>query len=720
MSGESFLSADWHRVAALRPRLRAHARLHRHRYRGQTWHVAEDAASGRMHRYTPAAHEILGRMDGRRTVDELWRAAVDRLGDEAPPQSAVVRLLGQLHEADLLETDVASDTAELLRRRGKQARRKLAGRAGNPLAFKIPVWDPDRFLTTTLPLVRWLISPFGAVVWLAVVALGAALAAMHWNELSGNLSDRVLTPSGLLMAALVFPLLKLLHELGHGYAAKAGGGEVHELGVMLMALAPVPYVDGSASAGFRSKWARAGVALAGVGVELFVAALCAVAWSLIEAGPLRSMLFSAMLVAGVSTVVFNLNPLLRLDGYHALADILEIPNLGQRSNRLWGHWAERRLFGADVEPPPVAPGERAWLLLYAPLAFAYRLFVLFAIALFVAAEFFVVGALMAITGVLLGVVWPLLKSAGHVLRSPRLELVRGRAVGVTLAGAAAAAALLLVVPAPLRTVSEGVVWLPEEAIVRAAGNGFVAALDARPGARVAAGEVLVRQEDPELWAEAEVLRAQVAAARARLDAEQWSDRVRAEVTRREIALREAQLARAEERLAALTAHAALPGVFRAPRADDLPGRWVRRGDVLGFVLPAGEGGAKRVRAVVPQEDIQLVRERLRGVEVKLAGRVWEPLPATLAREVPAATERLPSRALAVEGGGRIAAEPGGEGENPRALRRHFQFDLLLPAGAPTDGGFGARALVRFDHGLEPLGLQWYRRGRQLVLARLRL
>ncbi len=88
MSGESFLSPDWHRVAALRPRLRAHARLHRHRYRGQTWHVAEDAASGRMHRYTPAAHEILGRMDGRRTVDELWRAAVARgveqFGDDAP------------------------------------------------------------------------------------------------------------------------------------------------------------------------------------------------------------------------------------------------------------------------------------------------------------------------------------------------------------------------------------------------------------------------------------------------------------------------------------------------------------------------------------------------------------------------------------------------------------------------------------------------------------
>jgi putative peptide zinc metalloprotease protein len=233
---------------------------------------------------------------------------------------------------------------------------------------------------------------------------------------------------------------------------------------------------------------------------------------------------------------------------------------------------------------------------------------------------------------------------------------------------------------------------------------------------VAPGVTLVQAEHPDLEAEIAVARAQLDALRARLDSEQFADRVKAAVTRQEIALKEQQLARAEERRAALTVASASEGTFRVPRAEDLPGRYVRRGDVLGFVTPSH---AALARVVVPQADIELVRHRLEAVEVALPGRVWEPLPARLVREVPAASERLPSRALAIEGGGRFAADPAASGENPRTLERMFQFDLALPEGA-VEEGFGGRVFVRFDHGAEPLGWQWWRRGRQLLLARLHL
>jgi putative peptide zinc metalloprotease protein len=485
---------------------------------------------------------------------------------------------------------------------------------------------------------------------------------------------------------------------------------------MFMALAPVPYVDGSASAAFRSKWARAGVAAGGVIVELFVAALAMVGWTLLEPGLLRALCFNVMLVAGVSTVMFNLNPLMRLDGYFILCDLLEIPNLGGRANRWWGWLAETRLFGADVEPPVATPFERFCFALYAPASFAWRIGVTVGIALFVASEFFIIGALMAIAGVALGIVLPLVKSLWHVMTSPRLSLHRGRAVGVTFGGLAAGLALLLLVPAPLRTTTEGIVWLPEEAIVRAGGNGFVRLVSAEPGAWVPRGVPLVASEDPDLAAEAAVLRTQIDALAARLDSEQFSNRVQAEVTRQEIGLKRQQLARAEERLAALEVRSGAEGTFRVPRAADLPGRWVKRGDVIGFVV---QPDSDLVRVVVPQADIDLVRGRLQGVEVKLPGRVWDPMPARLVREVPAASDRLPSRALATDAGGRFAADPSAGGENPRSLERLFQFDLALPPGSLRDG-YGGRVFVRFDHGMEPLGLQWWRRGRQLVLARLQL
>jgi putative peptide zinc metalloprotease protein len=378
--------------------------------------------------------------------------------------------------------------------------------------------------------------------------------------------------------------------------------------------------------------------------------------------------------------------------------------------------AEKRLFGADVEEPVATDWERFWFVLYAPASFAWRMVVLFGIAFFVAEKFFVIGVLMAIAGVTLGLVLPMAKAFWHVGTSPRLALHRGRAMGVTLGGLAAALALLLLVPAPLRTTSEGVIWLPEEAIVRAGGDGFIRSVATPPGSLVAPGTTLVQAEHPDLAAEIAVGRAQLEALRARLDSEQFTDRVKAGVTRQEIALKEQQIARAEERLAALTVASATAGTFRVPRADDLPGRYVKRGDVIGFITPAH---ASLARVVVPQADIELVRNRLDAVEVALPGRVWEPLPARLVREVPAASERLPSRALALEGGGRFAADPSQSGENPRTLERMFQFDLALPEGA-VEEGFGGRVFVRFDHGAEPLGWQWWRRGRQLLLARLQL
>jgi putative peptide zinc metalloprotease protein len=115
MAGE-FFSASWYRVERLKPRLRSHVRLLRQEYRGATWYVLQDLASERFHRFASAAYLLIGLMDGRRTVREIWEAATATLGDEAPSQDDVIRLLSQLHAADLLVCNVAPDAAELSQR----------------------------------------------------------------------------------------------------------------------------------------------------------------------------------------------------------------------------------------------------------------------------------------------------------------------------------------------------------------------------------------------------------------------------------------------------------------------------------------------------------------------------------------------------------------------------------------------------------------------------
>ena len=116
---ETLFSPSWYRVADLKPRLRKHAELHRHDYRGKVWFVLQDHAGGRAHRFSPAAYRFIGLMDGERTVQEIWDTLNEQQGDEAPTQDEAIRLLGQLHAADVLICDVTPDSRELLRRHAR-------------------------------------------------------------------------------------------------------------------------------------------------------------------------------------------------------------------------------------------------------------------------------------------------------------------------------------------------------------------------------------------------------------------------------------------------------------------------------------------------------------------------------------------------------------------------------------------------------------------------
>ena len=158
---DAIFSPSWYRVEGLRPRLRPHGEIHRHVYRGETWYVLEDHASGRYHRFTPEVNEIIGALDGRRTVGEIWERANATLGDDAPTQHEIIRLLGQLHAADLIQADVSPDTEELFERYRETRRKQWLQKLSHPLAIKIPLLDPERFLVRALPFVRPLFSWFG-------------------------------------------------------------------------------------------------------------------------------------------------------------------------------------------------------------------------------------------------------------------------------------------------------------------------------------------------------------------------------------------------------------------------------------------------------------------------------------------------------------------------------------------------------------------------------
>lgn len=709
----NLFSQSWHSVAQLRPRLAPHARMHRHVYRQQVWYVVQDQTGGKYHRLTPEALSLLQAMDGSRSVQEIWEQANADAESDICTQGEVVDLLVQLHAADLLQVDTSPDSAALLKRYKKKKTETLKQWLLNPMSLKIPLLNPDAFLTRWVSRLAWCFSPIGGLIWLAVVLPALVLALQNWGELTNNISDQVLSSSNLLVMAIVFPVVKLLHELGHGFAAKAWGGSVPQMGLMFLVFAPVPYVDASSSSAFPSKYKRAIVAAAGMMVELFVAALALYVWLVVEPGIVRAIAFNTMVVAGVSTLVVNGNPLLRYDAYYILCDLIEIPNLAQRGQKYWTYLWDYHVFGArDQELPAESPSEKRWMFFYTPLAWCYRTFVTISIMLFIAGEFFIFGVLLALWSLVSLVGMPIWKACKHIASAATLHRCRSAAVRISLGLLVGTLVLLFIVPVPLHTRAEGVVWLPDRSILYAGGNGFFRRWLVEPGNLVHQGAPLYLLEDQQLAAEQAVNQASVDEAQATYDAEQFIDPVKAAVSLTRLKHEREVLRRSEERMQRLSGFAEADGRLVVAKAQDMPGNYYKKGDLLGYVLSNQQ---LIVRVVVPQDDIHLVRSHFRSADMRLSDHLKETYRVDEVHLFPGGTEELPSPALGLPGGGRIPTSPN-DAEGKKAMQRVFILDMALPSDVAF-AAFGERVQVRFNHGYEPLALQGLRRLRQLFLSR---
>lgn len=707
-------SENWYRVRNLKPRLRSHVKLHRQVQGDQVWYLLEDPASGRFHRFNTAAYHFIALMNGERTVEAIWEQSNTDLGDDGPVQDDVIFLLGQLHRIDVLQSNIPPDVAEILDRRREQRRARRLGRVKNPLSLKISLFDPDRFLDRSLPLVRWCFTSLVFWLWLATIIAAIVMAAMNWPALVQTAAYQVLTPNNLLLLLIIYPLVKLVHELGHAYAAKLEGGEVHEIGVIFMVFVPIPYVDASAATAFSSRSRRMLVGAMGVMVELFLAALALFVWLNASPGLVSSVCFNIMLIGGVSTVVFNGNPLLRFDGYYVFSDLLGIPNLGQRANAYYGYQVQKYGFGLEtVSSPAQSRWESFWFLLYAPLSLLYRLGILATICFFLFEELFVVGAALAMWAVASQIIWPLLKQLDFLLLNPRLRKHRGRAILVSLGSLCILAAILNWLPVASLSSFEGVIYPPEQSRLTAGTEGFVKEVLVKDGERVTAGQPLIHLENMFHDGQRKALEARMRELRARYAAVRTRDRVQAKLTREETAALRADLARIQEKIAALQVKAPVDGVFLKLPVGELEGLYVARGDLLGYVVPESNATA---RVVVIQDDLDLIQRRVDSIEVRIASAPWDVHAGELARSVPQAGYRLPSPVLGSEGGGPFVTSQDDDlvlasGE------RVFEFEIRLP-DVPASTRIGTRVFVRFDHGAEPLADQWYRSLQQLFLRRL--
>ena len=490
-------SARWHRVAGLKPQLGQQVRPRRLQLRGQRWVLLSDPASGRSVRLNASAYALVGRFDGSRSVQQLWDWQISQNADTAT-QDELIDLLAQLREAGLVQLDRNADFELLLPHlQGLESPR----RRGNWLAWRLPLANPSRLLDRLQPLQRLLFSRPALLLWLLAMLLLAVLAVQHGPTLQAHAQRWLATPRFALLALVLYVPFKALHELAHGLAVRRWGGPVQEAGVTLMLLMPVPYVDASAASGFAQRRHRVIVSAAGIMTELGLAALALPLWLWLDDGLARDAAFVTLLMAGVSTVLFNANPLQRLDGYYIFCDAMALPNLGPRSRSWWIDLLLHRLLQVPGrEPMAVARGETPWLALYAPLSLAMGVSIAVMVTLWLGQLSFALGVL---GGLVLG--WQmLLRPAVRLLKQLRaaaMERRSSRARWQRLGlGAAALTVLLLGLPLPQRVLVQGVVWPDDRAQLRVAEDGFVARLALPDGAVVQPDDIVLQLTNPALQA----------------------------------------------------------------------------------------------------------------------------------------------------------------------------------------------------------------------------
>ena len=709
MAADSLFSPNWFRVAELHPQLGGHVQVRRQPSRDALWYVFTDTASGRQHRLNDIAYQFVGRCNGRHSTQTIWEAMLQKLGDHAPSQEEIIQLIGQLSEGGMLQVDKLSDVEALFERHEERASKQRRS-AMNPLSFRINLFNPENLLRRFDGVAQQIFRPWVLGLWAAIVGLALIGGFAHWTELRAHAATYLLTPRYLILMWLCFPLIKAVHELAHGLAVRRWGGEVTQMGITLLVLIPAPFVDASAASAFRSTYQRVMVSAAGIMAELLIAAFALFVWLNIEPGLLRDIAFIFAFIGSVSTVLFNGNPLLRFDGYYVLSDALNLPNLAPRSNRYWVYIAQRYLLNLPgAQSPEPARGERFWLLLYAPLSWLYKIFIGVLISFWIASKVFFLGIAAGLFLLYSTLAQPLHKVLRFVFFSPVLGTQRLRARLITAGIAALTVLLAGIMPMPSKTVAEGVVWLPERAQLRAETGGFVVSVAAHDGELVKPGQLVAVLDDPTLEARRRELQGKLDGLRAEHYQSFLSDPFKAKNADEAMQRTERELARAEQRLSQLEVRAQIAGKLVMPRQQDLPGSFIKQGSLLGYVFSPE---IVRVRAVVDEHDIALVRERTQGVEVLLADDPAHALTAGLTRETPAATQTLPSPALGDRAGGSRITDPADK-DGTKTLEPVFLVDLTLPPNATQR--VGGRAWVHFDHGTEPLAVQWTRRVRQLFL-----
>ncbi|TWU31967.1 efflux RND transporter periplasmic adaptor subunit [Novipirellula artificiosorum] len=718
-------------VMSFRPCIREDLRVTRQVHSGLPSFVIEDPVSGRFSRVGNVEYTFLSQLDGRTTVAEAFAVTASKHGLDALDEQDAVSLCGWLVESGLAHTN-ASKTGRRVADVARKQREQVIVGAMNPMFQKIPLCNPSFMVDPMVRVAKRLSQrSMVRVVLMFTAALGFAATTLaligNWHDL-WNASRNVFADGNWIWLIATWVIVKGIHELGHATACRWLGGRVGEAGVMLVLFMPLPYVDVSSSWAFPNKWHRMLVAGAGMMVEAAMASIAFWFWLCVEDPVVQMHARNLIVAATITTVLFNLNPLMRFDGYYLLSDYLELPNLSTNATRWLTYLRQKYWLGASVTRPTWPEGQVPMVATYAVAAFVWRILICVTLAMAAMSLWRGAGILLAAVAITFWIGKPIVRLFAHWndpvrINRSRFLTVTGAMVVLCIAG--------LMLPYQQRVSAPMIVTHDKPVEVRSRARGFVTEIAVEPGQRVVVGQVLARLTNRGLEIDLQRLNAEIA-----------QSRHRQRVFRHNQSMVELEIERASElammtrqhdlqqRLAGLHIRCPAEGTVLQSDLVDRLGTLVTAGERM-FVV--ADPKQMKLVAMIRQDDAVTLRDRdqfTADVWIEGQGRLLETICFDELK--PRATHDLSHPAFASSLGGSLAVYANPQARNvkerwklvePRVIAEAFWEDPQSQNGGGELRG-GQRGTVRFVLGQQTLGqilldelIQWYRKsGASVVIA----
>lgn len=708
------------------PRLRSDLKISRQIYRNKVSYVIKDPVALRYYRIGELEMYFAGLLDGKRTIKDVTAIIQREFPWEPADMERLEDTFRLFFSLSLLQVDplFATRAHDASSARIKKARLSLASIGGALFYFKVSLFDPDVLL---FRLDRWL-----GFLWtrLAFAAQLLLLAAAIWTV--GNNMPKLhesfgslLTLHNIFLLWITTMAVKVFHEFGHGLACKHFGGEVHEMGAAFILLSPFLFCDATDSWMFANKRRKLIVTMGGIYVELFIAGIAALLWANTDRGLVNQLAYNVMIVSSITTILFNANPLMRFDGYYALADLLDVPNLREKARRYVIACVTSMTVGAPPTQEMLEIREdgllrRTIFTLFAIASYLYSYFIVFRVIKVVGAKLEPIGLAkwgqaLEISFCAAGIILPFYafareirtraKTNPGILMNPRLFR------SLLIAGIIVFAIALI--PWTVKVTADCVLFDGNRAIIHAESPGFLHQINVKAGDWVHAGQVLAILQNDELLQQRDDVGYRLAS--------NYVNRRMAVASGDGASIGQARVAfgdlvRSKQKLNhdcdSLTLRSPIDGEVATDDLDTRAGEYMQPGDVFCAVIPAKR---LQVRVALGEREAGLVKTG-QPIQFRTYAFPDRIFTGTVTKVFSAVSDSLPNDALAARSGGDVptALDPQGH-ERPVLPTFQAQLEIGNPDGLLRPGMSG-RGQILCEH--SRLGAVVCRRVQELVKALL--